>query len=374
MQRVRRLRRSFGPGLLGVTAGMLVTTSRPKGLASRASACTGAECSQHEPALRFGAVADVQFADVDDAWNFRKTQQRRYRGALGALRSAIEDWTRGPRLDFIADLGDMIDQQCESNGDSKRCIGLVLQEWSRAPSHVHHLLGNHELYNFNREELATLIPGVLPWYRSFSAVRGWRVIVLDAYDINVVERGGGRAVEDGLTYLSRYNPNDLRAPRGSVDLAEGLPGLQRRYLPMGGAIGPGQLSWLRAELQDAKTAGEQCILLTHVPFCDGACSHGALLWNYDEVLDVVRSAGPGAVPLVLAGHDHNGGYCHDTDTCTHHITLQSPLNAPEENPTAHSTVEVWSDRIEIKGLGIVPSRILQLKPPAWASASVRARL
>lgn len=80
------------------------------------------------PILRFGAVADVQYADVDDAWNFRKTQKRRYRGALEALRAAIEDWTQGPRLDFIADLGDMIDQQCESNQNSGICVDRVLQE------------------------------------------------------------------------------------------------------------------------------------------------------------------------------------------------------------------------------------------------------
>lgn len=326
------------------------------------------------PILRFGAVADVQYADVDDAWNFRKTQKRRYRGALEALRAAIEDWTQGPRLDFIADLGDMIDQQCESNQNSGICVDRVLQEWKKAPSSVLHLVGNHELYNFNRQELAVLIPDILPWYRSFCPATGWRVIILDAYDINVVENGGGQAVKDGLEYLGRYNPNDLRAPRGSVDLAQGLQGLQRRFLPMGGALGPEQMSWLRLELQAAKAAGEQCILMTHVPFCDRACSPGGLLWNYDEVLEVIRSAGPGAVPLVLGGHDHAGGYCHDTNTHTHHVTLQSPLNAPVENPTAHSVVEVWPDRIEIKGSGIVPSRVLQLKPPAWASASVRAKL
>ncbi|CAJ1382266.1 unnamed protein product [Effrenium voratum] len=57
------------------------------------------------PALRFGVVADVQYADVDDAWNFRRTQVRRYRQALDALRAAVEDWQQGPPLAFVADLG-----------------------------------------------------------------------------------------------------------------------------------------------------------------------------------------------------------------------------------------------------------------------------
>lgn len=30
----------------------------------------------------FGAIADIQYADDDDAWDFKKTRQRRYRHAL----------------------------------------------------------------------------------------------------------------------------------------------------------------------------------------------------------------------------------------------------------------------------------------------------
>ena len=39
-----------------------------------------------QPIARFGIIADVQYADVEDAWNFRRTSVRRYRGALEALR------------------------------------------------------------------------------------------------------------------------------------------------------------------------------------------------------------------------------------------------------------------------------------------------
>eukprot|EP00971_Amphidinium_carterae_P316993 6301804-Amphidinium_carterae.1 len=37
-----------------------------------------------EPLFRFGAISDVQYADVDDALNFRQDQLRRYRASLGS--------------------------------------------------------------------------------------------------------------------------------------------------------------------------------------------------------------------------------------------------------------------------------------------------
>eukprot|EP00931_Biecheleriopsis_adriatica_P055177 TRINITY_DN32567_c0_g1_i1.p1 TRINITY_DN32567_c0_g1~~TRINITY_DN32567_c0_g1_i1.p1 ORF type:complete len:374 (-),score=63.44 TRINITY_DN32567_c0_g1_i1:57-1178(-) len=366
-----RSRRVLGSGVLGVAAGLLAGSTRSR-CSVRPATCEGGRGAS-EPTLRFGAVADVQFADVDDAWNFRGTQKRRYRGALGALRSAVQDWLQGPSLTFIADLGDIIDQQCETNNDSCRALDLVLKEWEPAPSPVFHLIGNHELYNFNREQLAKLIPGIAPWYRSFRPVMGWRVLILDAYDVNIIEKDE-QSAEEGFAYLGEHNPNDLRAPRGTVDLAKGLVGLARRYVPMAGAMKAKQLAWVAEELAAARMDREQTIIMIHVPFFPPAAVPGALLWNYDELLDVVRSADSGAVPLVLAGHYHDGGYAQDEESGTHHVTLASPLNAPESNPTAHATVEVWPDRIEIKGSGIVESRTLQLRPPAWTAEAVGSRL
>jgi len=324
-----------------------------------------------QPQLRFGAIADVQFADVPDAWNFKKTTRRRYRGALTSLSLAMDDWRHGPKLAFIADLGDIIDQQCESNGTSRDALAKVLQQFERAPAPVYHLVGNHELYNFNRFELRDLIPNIHPWYHSFRPAPGWRVVVLDAYDLNVVERGGGAGLEEAFDYLGRHNPNDLRAPRGSVDLQKGLEGLEKRFVPMAGAVGKAQLSWLADQLRDAEVAAEQVIMLTHVPVLPEAAVPGALIWNYEEVLEVIRSVRAGVVALVLAGHYHSGGYSRDAGTGTHHVTLESPLNTLPETPEAHCIIEAWNDRLEIKGRGIVPSRILALSPHTIGAVTAR---
>ncbi|CAJ1345790.1 unnamed protein product [Effrenium voratum] len=314
------------------------------------------------PALRFGVVADVQYADVDDAWNFRRTQVRRYRQALDALRAAVEDWQQGPPLAFVADLGDIIDQQCEANKDSHSALQKVLDAWRGAPAKVFHLVGNHELYNFNRQELRRLIPNIWPWYQSFQPVPGWRVVILDAYEINMIEKDGAQSIDEGIAYLSQHNPNDLRAPRGSTDMGAGLRGLQTRFVPMGGAIKDSQLAWLRQELAAAQSAGERIIVLTHLPFFPSAAVASALLWNFDELLAVLRDFPRGTVPLVLAGHYHDGGYAYDRETHTHHVTIPSALNAEPATALAHGTVELWKDKIVIHGKGLVKSRELPLTP------------
>jgi len=315
--------------------------------------------------FRFGAISDVQYADIDDAWNFRGTELRRYRSSLEVLRSAIEDWRQEvPRLDFIVDLGDMIDQQCETLGMSESALAAVLDEWKAAPATtrgVHHLLGNHELYNFNRSELATRIEGMIPWYRSFSPAEGWHVIILDPYDVNAIEMNK-TAAEEGLRYLSARNPNDLRAPRGTVNLMEGLEASQRRFVPMGGAVGREQMEWLEGQLRNVSLQSERCILLTHLPLKPGAAVDAGLLWNYEEVLDVIGNFSNSScctVPLVLAGHDHKGGHFFDSKTQTAHVTLPSPLST-DEGGCAHATIEVWDDRIEMHGKGLVKNRSFQL--------------
>jgi len=339
------------------------TSSGPAAAAAEPSAATPA------PQLRFGAIADVQFADVDDAWNFKRTQRRGYRGALECLRRAVDDWDSGPELSFVADLGDIIDQQCEAMGDSRRALKLVLDEYARLRTKVEHMVGNHELYNFSRRECKELIPNITPWFRSWQPVDGWRMIVLDPYDLNAIERNGGQAVEEGLVYLGKHNPNDLRAPRGSVDLSQGLNGLQHRFLPMGGAFKDEQLSWLRGELSAAEESRERVIVLTHLPVLPEATVPGGLTWNYDAVLEVLQGARPGTVALVLAGHYHMGKYSWDKERGTHHVTLPSPLHAEADDPRAHCVIEAFEDRVEILGRGLVPSRTLQLLPLSLEAAA-----
>ena len=38
-------------------------------------------------------------------------------------------------------------------------------------------------------------------------------------------------------------------------------------------------------LGEASSSGEHVLILSHIPFCPGACDPLCLLWNYDQVLE-----------------------------------------------------------------------------------------
>jgi manganese-dependent ADP-ribose/CDP-alcohol diphosphatase len=42
--------------------------------------------NQEKPIYSFGVIADVQYADMDDALNFKKDRLRRYRNSLQILK------------------------------------------------------------------------------------------------------------------------------------------------------------------------------------------------------------------------------------------------------------------------------------------------
>ena len=43
---------------------------------------------------RIGVIADVQFVDQEDGFDFSGVQRRRYRNSLEVLRRAVKHWNR----------------------------------------------------------------------------------------------------------------------------------------------------------------------------------------------------------------------------------------------------------------------------------------
>lgn len=48
--------------------------------------------NESKPLFSFGAIADVQHADIEDGWNWHKTRRRYYRGGLLQLKLAVDTW------------------------------------------------------------------------------------------------------------------------------------------------------------------------------------------------------------------------------------------------------------------------------------------
>ena len=83
--------------------------------------------------------------------------------ALAMLERAVAYWNR-ERCALVAQLGDLIDGQNARSGASARALDAALSALARCETTacarrrrvggVVHLIGNHELYNFDRAELA----------------------------------------------------------------------------------------------------------------------------------------------------------------------------------------------------------------------------
>jgi len=335
-----------------------------------ASAAAAAAEGKDDPAFHFGLIADVQYADVENRYNFGKTQIRLYRGAVKVLKNAVDAWRSGPALKFIGNLGDTIDQLNHGEGTSQSALRTVMAEFERCPAPVAHAMGNHELYNFSREELKLHFGEPYYSFKPEGSV-GWRIVLLDSYDLNCIDTvESDDTTEEAYDYLAKHNPNELRV-RGTVDWKAGLEGRNMRFVPFNGGIRPAQLAWLRKQLQEAESAKERVIVLAHVPIAPGSAQDVCLAWNYAEVLGVLDEH-PLTVAAVFTGHDHAGGKT--TRKGVHFVCLPSPLHAgPEVGELAHSTVAVHADRLVLHNKGFVAKQlggdVLNLPFPSSSSSS-----
>ena len=78
-----------------------------------------------------------------------------------------------------------------------------------------------------------------------------------------------------------------------------------------------------------------------------------LLWNHLAVRQTLEASG--VVAAYFCGHDHNGGYA--LARGIHHVTMPGMVEAPE--PT-YAVVEIYRDRLEVRGAGRAPNRTLTL--------------
>lgn len=181
------------------------------------------------PLFTFGVIADIQYADVDDGFNFLRTHRRYYRSSIQLLRKALESWAKvADKPGFILQLGDLIDGLNQPLAASDRALEVVLKELGSGSADVHHVWGNHELYNFSRDwllgsELSRSPPGSQAGAGSrvhayhFSPHPGFTFVVLDAYDVALLGREeSSQEYQEALALLRHHNKNqNLNTPPGT---------------------------------------------------------------------------------------------------------------------------------------------------------------
>lgn len=319
------------------------------------ASANGLACMQgKQPLFSFGVISDVQYADIPDGRSFLGVP-RYYRHSLLVLQRAVQKWNTHGKLQFAINFGDIVDGFCPKY-QSLNAVKKVVYEFEKFSSPVYHMIGNHCLYNLPRKTLLPLLKiqthGERAYY-DFSPTPEYRFVVLDGYDVSAIgwPQDHPNTLE-ALKILEEKNPNTEK------NSPEGLVGLDRRFLMFNGGVGREQLEWLDGVLRDATNLKQKVIVGCHVPLDPDCTSKAALLWNYDEVMDVIHRYD--CVKVCLAGHTHTGGHSIDSHGI-HHRVLEAALECPP-GTDSFGYIDVYDNRLSLVGTDRMQSTDLYFDP------------
>lgn len=247
----------------------------------------------------FGVVADIQYADKDTR------DSRQYRKSLVKVQDSVTVFNARP-LDFVIELGDLVDGYAKDTDRSLRDLDRVLPLLQEVRAPLYYVLGNHCLTG-GRTNVMARLHLEKAWYDfTRPAAPGWRFVVLD--------------------------------------------GNEAGY----GVLGPKQEEWLKGVLDRAGKAGERVICFCHFPLVQPG-GQDQRLKGQGKGIQLLNG-----FPCVVAwfsGHEHRGGYV-EADGI-HYLTFKGMV---ESVSNAYSIVTLESDRIRVQGFGQEPSRDLALPP------------
>ncbi len=302
----------------------LIRSAGAAALVARFGGFTAAAAAAEAPLFRFGVVADPQYAA--SVPNLRLN--RYYSNTLWKLSEAIATMNKED-LAFVVTLGDIIDHSWES-------YQHILPLYDALKAENFFILGNHD-FSVAAEYLNSVLrtTGLKSSHYDFSG-GGYRFVVLDTNEVTAYANPVG-------------SPNHtLGAARLAAMKASGAP----NALPWNGSMSDAQYAWLETTLARAQATGEKVMVMGH---------HTAYPTGLkDNMLDDVRLVETlGRYPNVVAylcGHRHSGRYAERGGQ--HYVNFCGMVVSPDT--TAFAVVEVYPNRIEIRGSGREPSRTLRI--------------
>lgn len=348
------------------------------------------------PLYTFGVLTDIQYAPIPDGRSY-SGNPRYYRHAKEAAEYAAIHFQE-EQVQCVVNLGDIIDGKCaavekwggaapkgaggggtaaeeekktnEGGGVGHDAIDGVLRSlsWYYAGP-ILHTYGNHELYNLSRWELSRKLSipfkleptnDLVGYYdhllhRTPQSMK-LRFLVVDSYDICLLDRcpDTSRKRRAAHEIMLERNPNYPAEPNSPA----GLEGLDKRFVAFNGGVDRPQLEWLERSLQRARDRDERVILCSHQPIHPGSTWPTCLIWNYDEILAVIRRYGD-VVLASFSGHAHKGGYVRDEMSGVHFRTFEAVLESPDPVRT-YAMVDVHEDRLVVRGWGDCESDVYSL--------------
>ncbi|MCK4958798.1 MAG: metallophosphoesterase [Planctomycetes bacterium] len=275
----------------------------------------------------FGVLADVQYAEADcrDGMDMR--------GSIVKLADCVAEFNTRD-LAFVIQLGDFVNGSEDAKAAEAE-LDRVLEIFARLKADGRHVLGNHDFFSFDRPAMPAKL-GMERAYYDFEK-DNWRFVVLDEMDLAISGGWGetsenyrrGREILDGLIKDGAANA-----------------------LEYNGAMGAAQIEWLDGVLGDADERKQNVMVFGHLPLTPAGDKYD--LWNSDEVIAVLESHE--CVVTHMSGHRHPGGYSEQNGI--YYVTIEAMVTESPKN--AYAVVDVYGDRIEIEGFGLVASRTLSL--------------
>lgn len=215
-----------------------------------------------KPIISFGLITDIHYSNNDDRWNFSKTFIRHYRNSLNLVDQACSHWLNYKYpISFVIQLGDIIDGLCAEDKTSIKDLNTVLEKFQKF--RMYHIWGNHEFYNFTRNDLLNgplcsfNIENISPLHYGIIEISSnLKILALDTYELSLL--GIDNTTEDynkTLNYLRKYNSNE------NINDRTGLDGYQQRFIQLNGGLKQKQLDWLKQQLIQAKESHVNVIII-----------------------------------------------------------------------------------------------------------------
>ncbi len=274
----------------------------------------------NEPILTIGLITDPQYCDCDPAGT------RYYRETMWKLPQAIDTMNKY-QVDFVMNLGDMIDRYYES-------YDSVSKHYEKLNMPYYNLIGNHAFEEVADELKSTIVSRYgMPWYYYTYTYDNWRFLVLDGTE---------------LAAYSRYIHPDLVEEGDSVwNSVQGMINAET----WNGGISKAQQSWMRSEIEEAADSVQNVMLFCHFPAYPDSGDHN--LWNDEDIVNLLGQYSN--VVAYINGHLHENNYGYQDGI--HYYTQTAMLDTPDSS--AFAIMRIYPKEIMIQGFGRVPDRIWQ---------------
>jgi len=274
-----------------------------------------------KPELRFGIIADIQYA------NAPARGTRFYKNSLQKLAVAVTQLNQ-QKLAFLINLGDVTDRNPQD-------LKPVLNELDKYGSKVYNVAGNHDYGGIADNDKLYKALGMPSEYYIVKKA-GWRLLMLNTNELSSYANVKGTWKEaefDSLVLNTRKTDN-------------------KNAEPYNGGLSSRQMDWLERNLKQAASKNEKVIIFSHHPF---SCADGLEALNGKDVIGLV-SRFP-CVKALIAGHHHTGGYCEESGIPS--VIIEGMVETEHDN--AWGMVELYDNRILIKGEGRITSRTIYFK-------------